>query len=43
VIAAVIENTRLMMILMDGGSGINILYKDAFDKLNMDIRKLHAS
>ena len=30
-------------ILMDGGSGINILYKDAFDKLNADIRKLHAS
>jgi hypothetical protein len=43
VVAAVIENTRLMMILMDGGSGINILYKDAFDKLNADIRKLHAS
>ncbi|XP_066317500.1 uncharacterized protein [Miscanthus floridulus] len=28
---------------MDGGSGINTLYKDAFDKLNVDIRKLHAS
>jgi hypothetical protein len=43
VVIAVIENTRVMKILMDGGSGINILYKDAFDKLNMDIRKLHAS
>ncbi|XP_066361332.1 uncharacterized protein [Miscanthus floridulus] len=28
---------------MDEGSDINILYKDAFDRLNMDIRKLHAS
>jgi hypothetical protein len=35
VVTAVIENTRLTMILMDGGSGINILYKDAFDKLNV--------
>ena len=32
-----------MKILLDRGSGINILYKDAFDKLNMDIRKLHPS
>ena len=39
----VIKNTRVTKILMDGGSGINILYKDAFDKLNVDIRKLHAS
>jgi hypothetical protein len=43
VVTAVIENTRVMKILMDGGSGINILYKDAFDKLNVDIRKLHTS
>jgi hypothetical protein len=43
VVTAVIENTRVMKILMNGGSGINILYKDAFNKLNMDIRKLHAS
>jgi hypothetical protein len=43
VVIAVIENMRVMKILMDEGSGINILYKDAFNKLNMDIRKLHAS
>ena len=43
VVTAVIEKTRVMKILMDGGSGINILYKDAFDKLNVDIRKWHAS
>jgi hypothetical protein len=43
VVTAIIENTRVTKILMDGDSGINILYKDAFDKLNMDIRKLHAS
>jgi hypothetical protein len=40
---AIIENARVTKILMDGGSGINILDKDAFDKLNVDIRKLHAS
>ena len=39
----VFEKMRVTKILMDGGSGINILYKDAFDKLNVDIRKLHAS
>ena len=41
-VTAVIENMRVTKIMMDGGSGINILYKDAFDKLNVDIRKLHA-
>ena len=30
-------------VLMDGGSGINILYKDAFEKLNIEIRKLCPS
>ena len=42
-VTAVIENKRVTKILMDGGSDINILYKDAFDKLNVDIRKLHKS
>ena len=39
----IVENMRVTKILMDGGSGINVLYKDAFDKLNVDIRKLHES
>jgi hypothetical protein len=43
VVTAVIENVRVTKILMDGGSNISILYKDAFDRLNMDIRKLHTS
>ena len=43
VVTIVIENTRVMKILMDRGSDINTLYKDAFDKLNVGIRKLHAS
>ena len=42
-VTVIIEKMRVMKILMDGDSGINILYNDAFDKLNMDIRKLHAS
>ena len=43
VISVVIETMRMTKILMDGGSGINILYKDAFNRPNMDIRKLHMS
>jgi hypothetical protein len=43
VVTAVTENVRVTKSLMDGGSGINILYMDAFNKLNMDIRKLYAS
>ena len=43
VVSIVIETIKMMKILMDGGSGINILYKDAFNRLNVDIRKLHAS
>jgi hypothetical protein len=43
VVTAVIKNVRVTKILMDGGSRISILYKDAFNRLNMDIRKLHAS
>ena len=30
-------------VLMDGGSGINILYKDAFGKLNIGVGKLRPS
>ena len=36
VVTTVIEKMRVTKILMDGGSGINILYKDAFDKLNVE-------
>ena len=35
VVTVVIKKVRVTKILMDGGSGINILYKDAFDKLNV--------
>jgi len=43
VVTVVFEKMRVTKIFMDGGSDINILYKDAFDKLNVDIRKPHAS
>jgi hypothetical protein len=37
----VIEAGRFpLVVLMDGGSGINILYKDAFEKLNIETNKL---
>jgi hypothetical protein len=38
-----IENVQKMKVLMDCGSGINILYKDTFDKLKINLRKLHVS
>ena len=36
-VSVVVEMARKTKILM------SIIYKDAFDKLGMDIRKLHAS
>lgn len=42
-VSAMVENVRMTKILMDGGSDINILYKDVFEKLNIDASKLHAS
>lgn len=38
-----IENIKMTKVLTDGGSGINILYKDDFDRLNIDPLKLHPS
>ncbi|XP_066324414.1 uncharacterized protein [Miscanthus floridulus] len=38
-----VENVRMTKILMDGGSGINILCKDALEKLSIDASKLRAS
>jgi hypothetical protein len=31
---------KMTKVLIDGGSGINILYKDAFEKLNIEASKL---
>ena len=31
---------KMTKVLMDGGSGINILYKDPFEKLNIETSKL---
>jgi hypothetical protein len=42
VISPMIENVRKTKVLMDCGSDINILYKDTFDKLKIDLRKLHV-
>jgi hypothetical protein len=38
-----VETVKMTKILMDGGSNINILYIDAFDRLMIDNRRLHAS
>jgi hypothetical protein len=43
VVSTVIGDVKMMKVLMDGGSGINILYKGAFEKLNIEASKLRPS
>jgi hypothetical protein len=43
VVNAVVEGVRMTRVLMDGGNGINMIYKDAFERLNIDMSKLHPS
>jgi hypothetical protein len=43
VVSAVIEGVKMTKVLMDGGSGINILYKDAFENMNIEAYKLCPS
>ena len=33
-------DVKMTKVLMDGGSGVNILYKDVFEKLNIKTSKL---
>ena len=40
VVSTVIGGVKMTNVLMDGESGINILYKDAFEKLNIETSKL---
>jgi hypothetical protein len=40
VVNAVVGGIKMTKVLMDGGSDINILYKDAFEKLNIKTSKL---
>jgi hypothetical protein len=43
VVSAVVGSVKLTKVLMDGGSVINILYKGAFEKLNVEASKLCPS
>lgn len=43
VASAVVEGVRMTRVLMDGGNSINIIYKDAFKRLNIDMSKLCPS
>jgi hypothetical protein len=43
VVGAVIAGVKMTKVLIYGGSGKNILYKDAFEKLNIETSKLHPS
>jgi hypothetical protein len=40
VVSAVVGGINMTKVFMDGGSDINILYKDAFEKLNIETSKL---
>jgi hypothetical protein len=37
VVSTVVGGVKMTKVLMDGGSGINILYKGAFEELNIEI------
>ena len=41
VVNVVVGGVKVTKVLMDRGSGINILYKDAFEKLNIETSKMH--
>ena len=43
VVAPQINGYRLSKVLMDGGSGINILHLDAFERLKLDLSKLNPT
>jgi hypothetical protein len=43
VVNAIIGGIKMTKVLMDGGSSINILYKGAFEKLNIETSKWHPS
>jgi hypothetical protein len=40
VVRAVVGGVKMIKVLMDRGSSINIPYKDVFEKLNIETRKL---
>jgi hypothetical protein len=40
VVSAVVGGIKMTKVLMDGGSDTNILYKDVFEKLNIETSKL---
>jgi hypothetical protein len=39
-VSTVIGGVKMTKVLMDGGSNINMLYKDAFEKLNIETSKM---
>jgi len=43
VVSAAIGGVNMAKVLMDGGSGINILYNGAFKRLNIEASKLCPS
>jgi hypothetical protein len=43
VVSTVVGDVKMTKVIMDGGSSINILYKGAFEKLNIKVSKLRPS
>ena len=43
VVDPIVGNTHLSKVLMDGGSGLNILYADTLDAMGIDRARLRPS
>jgi hypothetical protein len=43
VVDPIVSNKRLTKVLMDGGSGLNILYVDTLDAMGIDRSRLRPS
>ena len=39
----IVDGFRLTKVLMDGGSGLNLIYEDTLDKMQVDRRRIEQS
>ena len=43
VLNPIVDDFRLTKVLMDGGSGLNLIYEDTLDKMQMDKGRIEQS
>ena len=43
VLSPIVDGFRLTKVLMDGGSGLNLIYEDTLDKMQMDKNRIEQS